>query len=197
MDRSAFSLLFAYWVYQVSFSKNRSIFNLLRLKKTPFQVAYFYDHKISEQIQQFAQECDATILYCHLIRMAEYGRKLNIKYKILDYMDAFSKGMERIKNQGVWWMRIPAYFEWKRLVKYEHEVFNLFQHKIIISEQDRDLIPMPKTFSNTSNSEWRWFWLFQTQRNREEIRFAFQWKYVLCTKYCKYDLHRRRTFARN
>ena len=125
-------------------SKNRSIFNLLRLKKTPFQVAYFYDHKISEQIQQFAQECDATILYCHLIRMAEYGRKLNIKYKILDYMDAFSKGMERIKNQGVWWMRIPAYFEWKRLVKYEHEVFNVFQHKIIISEQDRDLIPHPQ-----------------------------------------------------
>ena len=26
-------------------SKNRSIFNLLRLKKTPFQVAYFYDNK--------------------------------------------------------------------------------------------------------------------------------------------------------
>ena len=52
--------------------------------------------------------------------------------------------MERIKNQGVWWMRIPAYFEWKRLVKYEHEVFNLFQHKIIISEQDRDLIPHPE-----------------------------------------------------
>ena len=125
-------------------SKNRSIFNLLKLKKTPFQVAYFYDHKISDQIQQFAKECDASILYCHLIRMAEYGRTLKINYKILDYMDAFSKGMERIKNQGVWWMRIPAYLEWKRLIKYENEVFNLFQHKIIISEQDRDLIPHPQ-----------------------------------------------------
>ena len=125
-------------------SKYRSIFNLLRLKKTPFQVAYFYDNKISDQIQQFAKECDASILYCHLIRMAEYGRKLKINYKILDYMDAFSMGMERIKNQGIWWMRIPAHFEWKRLQNYEHEVFNLFQHKIIISDQDRDLIPHPQ-----------------------------------------------------
>ena len=125
-------------------SKYRSIFNLLRLKKTPFQVAYFYDNKISDQIQQFAKECDASILYCHLIRMAEYGRKLKINYKILDYMDAFSMGMERIKNQGIWWMQIPAHFEWKRLQNYEHEVFNLFQHKIIISDQDRDLIPHPQ-----------------------------------------------------
>lgn len=59
-------------------------------------------------------------------------------------MDAFSKGMERIKNQGVWWLRIPAYIEWRRLIKYENEVFELFDHKIIISEQDRNHIPHPK-----------------------------------------------------
>lgn len=124
--------------------KWKSVLNLFKTSRIPFQVSYFYDEDVMQQIQVFADQSKATIIYCHLIRMAEYGRKLNIVYKILDYMDAFSKGMERIKNQGVWWMRIPAYFEWKRLRKYENEVFESFNHKIIISEQDRDHIPHSK-----------------------------------------------------
>jgi polysaccharide biosynthesis protein PslH len=124
--------------------KWKSVLNLFNPSRTPFQVSYFYNDKVMQQIKEFADQSKATILYCHLIRMAEYGCKLNIEYKILDYMDAFSKGMERIKNQGVWWMRIPAYMEWKRLRKYETEVFELFNHKIIISEQDREHIPHSK-----------------------------------------------------
>lgn len=124
--------------------KWKSVLNLLIPRRTPFQVSYFYNEKILQEIQDFADQSKANIMYCHLIRMAEYGRKINIEYKILDYMDAFSKGMERIKNQGVWWMRIPAYFEWQRLRKYENEVFELFNHKIIISEQDRNHIPHSK-----------------------------------------------------
>jgi polysaccharide biosynthesis protein PslH len=124
--------------------KWKSVLNLIKPSRTPFQVSYFYNESILRQIQDFTDKHKPDILYCHLIRMTEYGRQLNIPYKILDYMDAFSKGMERIKNQGVWWMRIPAYVEWKRLRKYENEVFELFNHKIIISEQDREHIPHVK-----------------------------------------------------
>lgn len=127
-------------------SKKKSILSLFRWTRIPFQVAYFYNKGLEAQIHSYAKNCGTELMYCHLIRMAEYARSLPAKYKILDYMDAFSKGMERIKQQGVWWMRIPAYLEWKRLKKYENEVFDLFKHKIIISEQDRDLIPHPNKF---------------------------------------------------
>jgi glycosyltransferase involved in cell wall biosynthesis len=41
-------------------------------------------------------------------------------------------------------MRPLLRFEYKRLLKYEHEIFDLFDNKTIISVPDRDLIPHPE-----------------------------------------------------
>jgi glycosyltransferase involved in cell wall biosynthesis len=59
-------------------------------------------------------------------------------------MDAFSKGMERWKEASNLLKKIPMQMEFKRLKKYEAEVFNDFDHHIIISEQDRNHIDHPK-----------------------------------------------------
>lgn len=58
-------------------------------------------------------------------------------------MDIFSKGIERrINKVNILW-RWLFKMEWKRLLKYEAAVFNDFDASTIISQQDRDLLPLP------------------------------------------------------
>jgi glycosyltransferase involved in cell wall biosynthesis len=59
-------------------------------------------------------------------------------------MDAFSKGYERMSHKMSWYKKWLVKIEWKRLLKYEHRVFSLFDKHIIISEQDKKLIPHPE-----------------------------------------------------
>ena len=59
--------------------------------------------------------------------------------KTLDYMDAFSKGIDRrISSSGI--LKPLFREEAKRLLKYEHLIFDYFEHHTIISTEDRQLI---------------------------------------------------------
>jgi glycosyltransferase involved in cell wall biosynthesis len=60
-------------------------------------------------------------------------------------MDVFSKGMERRKSTDPFYMRPILSMEHKRLLKYEHDVFQYFNNKTIISNQDKNLIPHPQS----------------------------------------------------
>lgn len=114
----------------------RSIFNGL-----PLQVGIFYKKSILGEILNFIMEDKPNALFCHLIRMSEYVKDINAFPKTLDYMDAFSKGMERRSGtSGFFFIRKFLKTEYKRLQKYENEIFDKFENKVIISEQDRDLI---------------------------------------------------------
>lgn len=119
----------------------KSILQITTAGKIPFQTAWFYNKKSMEQLEEFSTAFRPDYLFCHLLRMAEYARRLNIRPNMIDYMDAFSTGMERMAQNGSLPMRLPATIEAKRLKRYEHEIFSLFDHRIIISGQDRDCIP--------------------------------------------------------
>ncbi len=110
-------------------------------KNIPFQVAYFYDEKAMQQLSAFTEKHQPEAMFCHLIRMSEYAKQLNIRRSVLDYMDTFSKGMERRGEKSNPLMSIPVKIEQGRLTKYEHDIFDNFRHKIIISKQDRDWLP--------------------------------------------------------
>ena len=56
-------------------------------------------------------------------------------------MDVFSKGIERRKSTDSFYMKPFLAFEYRRLLKYESYVFDFFNHKTIISEQDKNHIP--------------------------------------------------------
>ncbi len=116
---------------------------MIRHHKVPFQVAYFYSGDTLHQLREYAATCKPDVVFCHLIRMSEYARKIPAAVKVLDYMDAFSKGMERLQSNSPWWIKIPAGLESRRLLKYENEIFEHFNYHIIISKQDRAHIPHP------------------------------------------------------
>jgi len=125
-------------------NKFQSVLSLVKNtfnKNVPFQVAYFYDNKAMQQLRAFTEKHQPEAMFCHLIRMSEYAKQLNIQRSVLDYMDTFSKGMERRGEKSNLLMRQFITTEQLRLTNYEHGIFDKFRHKIIISKQDRDWIP--------------------------------------------------------
>ncbi|MBU2019089.1 MAG: glycosyltransferase [Bacteroidetes bacterium] len=118
------------------------IFGLFR--NLPLQVAYFKNHLISRKMQHDIRKIQPSHIYCQLIRMAEYVKDMHDIPKTLDYMDTFSKGIERrIKNTSFinrWAFKL----EYRRLTKYESVIFDYFEHHTIISEQDQKQINHPR-----------------------------------------------------
>ena len=129
----------------VPFSKYTVFFNLLRalFSRKPMQVGYFYFSKAQSKMDEMIKKHNPDHIYCQLIRTAEYVRKYPNIPKTLDYMDVFSKGIERRKKTDKFFMKPFLAMEYRRLVKYEHDVFSIFNNKTIISEQDKNLIPHP------------------------------------------------------
>jgi sugar transferase (PEP-CTERM/EpsH1 system associated) len=125
--------------------KQTVIKNLARsfLSGLPMQVGYFYFKKAQQKLDQLVQKHDPQHIYCQLIRTAEYGKRYPKIPKTLDYMDVFSKGIERRKDTDPFYMKPVLGMEHKRLIRYEKNVFSYFNNKTIISEQDRDFIPHP------------------------------------------------------
>lgn len=131
-------------IHFFSFNKWQLFRNFISgaLKGLPFQVAYFYNRKYKTQIHKLIEKGDYDAVYCQLIRTTAYIEELSIN-KHLDYMDVFSKGMERRYQTSSWPLKYLYYWEYKKLKAYERKMFDRFDLKTIISEQDRKFIDHP------------------------------------------------------
>ncbi|HIA10810.1 MAG TPA: glycosyltransferase [Flavobacteriales bacterium] len=116
------------------------MYNIFRslLSGLPLQVGYFYSSAAARKLQSLIDEVKPDHIYCQLVRTAEYVKHIKDIPKTIDYMDAFSKGVER---------RIPIASplfkpilkrELKTLLKYEATVMNWFDNSLIISSQDKE-----------------------------------------------------------
>jgi glycosyltransferase involved in cell wall biosynthesis len=83
------------------------------------------------------------MLFGQLLRVAEYIRHEETP-KTLDYQDVFSMGMKRRYEIAPFYMKPFFNMEYKRLRRYEHDIFNDFDVKTIISAQDRNFIDHDK-----------------------------------------------------
>jgi len=108
----------------------------------PFQAEYFYNTETHRLLLQAAERIQPDGIFVQLVRMALYQNGLK-GMKVLDYMDAFSKGYERMADKATGIERWLLANEADRLKKFETEVFPLFNKHTIISEQDRRLIATP------------------------------------------------------
>jgi glycosyltransferase involved in cell wall biosynthesis len=112
-------------------------------KGIPLQVGVFYQPAHHRKIAKIISDFKPDALYCHLIRMTEYCRDIKNVPKTLDFMDVFSMGAKRWHSTAQWYLKPILAMEYRRLCVYEKAVFDEFDHKTIITEQDRDLIPHP------------------------------------------------------
>ena len=113
------------------------------LKGDSLQISWFYRGSILKQIREIVKKETPDHLYCQLIRMSEYGRRIDLP-RTLDIMDCFSIGMDRRADESPFWLKPFFRREAKKLRQYEANILSHFDYLTIISEQDRDLIQSPQ-----------------------------------------------------
>jgi len=121
---------------------------LLRVCKSifssqPFSVNYFYNSKIKKEINQQIKEIKPDLIHCHLIRTVRYIDSSYYPITSIDFMDCFSIGtLKELKETNNLIRKIFLRVEYTRLVKAERESFEKFNRHFIISQQDKDALPL-------------------------------------------------------
>jgi polysaccharide biosynthesis protein PslH len=108
----------------------------------PFQVGYFYRRSAQKKIDSLIEKCKPDHIYCQLTRVSEYVKEAKFS-KTLDYQDVFSAGAKRQAESSSALLKMFFQMEYRRLLRYEHDIFEKFDHKTIISIPDRELLPHP------------------------------------------------------
>ena len=131
-------------IHILSLSKARLVWNLLQglTNNLPFQVNYFLNQQHKQTIQTAIERIKPDKLFCQLPRVAEYIRTIQGIPKTLDYQDCFSKIMEGRAQSGSWPMKWIYAWESNRMRKYEANLFQDFEHHLIISKADLVALPL-------------------------------------------------------
>ena len=96
-------------------------FNIFSSK--PFQVSYFYQNKAQRRIDKIIADFKPDHIYAQLIRTSEYVKLKHHIPKTLDYMDSFSKGMQRRVQKAPFLFKTVFESEAKRLLRYENLIY--------------------------------------------------------------------------
>jgi glycosyltransferase involved in cell wall biosynthesis len=115
--------------------------NILRGCPLPFQIAYFFNTTIQQQIKSLIAAEKPDHIYCHLVRMSEYVRDEKVS-KTLDFMDAFGAGTARRSDISNFFLRPLWRMEALWMLNYEKNIAQQFDNLTIISEQDRVRLPV-------------------------------------------------------
>ena len=110
-------------------------------KGWPIQCGYFYSSGAKKSLHQFAAEVKPDAIYAQMVRTVPYVQDLEAE-KTIDYQDVLSQGMLRRAQRAPFWQKPFFKMESRRLQRYEADSFHLFQHHTIITEVDRDLMPV-------------------------------------------------------
>ena len=110
----------------------------------PLQIGYFFSWKGYRKVNKILKSTEPDHIFCQLIRCAEYVKDYHNCPKTIDYMDALSKGIERRIEQQNFISKWLFKLEFRRLLSYERIIFEYFENKTIISEQDRSYIFHPE-----------------------------------------------------
>lgn len=120
------------------FDKLLQLFKGLWSKK-PLQVHYFYNRPGQKKLDQLINDWNIDAIYCQLIRMSEYVNKYP-HFKVLDYMDAFSLGLQRRSETANWIQKPILNLEKNRVEAYQNTQTKCFDKLFIIAEKDQQSI---------------------------------------------------------
>lgn len=126
-----------------SLSRLQIVANLFKaiFNKLPFQVSYYYSAELKSKIEQEIANLKPDLVFCQLIRTGEYIKDIKGIPTLLDYIDVLSKGLERRLKSANIFLKPLIYLEYKRVLKYEKQMFYRFDKTVIITQNDRELLP--------------------------------------------------------
>ena len=141
-------------------------------KGLPLQCGYFYSKKVDRKIKKLIKNINPDHIYGQLVRVAEYIKKENYQ-KTIDYQDVLSKGMDRRAQMASWYLKPFLKMEYRRLVKYEADIFSYFDNHTIITGVDRDLIAHANSFNIEVVANGVDFEKFKNQNEKKEFDLIF------------------------
>lgn len=109
------------------------------LRGRPLQSGYFYSSSARSYIRRIIKEKGIDHIYCQLFRTAETVRGANCPSTI-DYQDAFSGSMKKRMQATTGIKRWLLWIEYKRIRRYESEIYPMFNHHTIISSSDASIM---------------------------------------------------------
>jgi sugar transferase (PEP-CTERM/EpsH1 system associated) len=101
----------------------------------PLQVSYYKSYLMYKLIREQIMREDIDLVFCHLIRMADYLKHIKIK-KILDLSDALSLRYRLSSKYRKGVFKFIDYLEYKRLKSYEPKISSYFSLNLVASEID-------------------------------------------------------------
>ena len=133
-------------VYFINQSLLLTLFSLLKsfFNALPFQTALFTEFRAKKRVNHLIDKIEPDHIYCQLTRAAEYVKDRK-ETKTIDYMDAFSKGMERRALKSNIFTKWLYKWESSKQKNYEKSIFEVFNTHTIISEEDKKHISHPKS----------------------------------------------------
>jgi len=131
-------------IYIIKINLLTIVYNVIKafLKQEPLQIGYFYSKKAHNKIHNIIQSINPDWCYAQLIRTAKYVP--HEECSIIDYMDAFSKGIERRISDFPIFIQPIVRREYSITKEYENKIFKHFKKHTIITENDRKYIDKSK-----------------------------------------------------
>lgn len=157
----------------------------------PLQVGYFYSKNIQKRVHSILKTVQPAHIFCQLVRASEYVKNYHNCPKTLDYMDAFSMGIERRISLQPFYLRWVFRLESKRLAQYERQIYDYFEVHTIISEQDARLLgtsPNQKITCIPNGVSSRFLTYSSPEMTRKELVFVGNLNYPPNVEAVKYIL---------
>lgn len=119
-------------------------FCVVVLRFLPLQLAFFYTWGANRKFKRYLKEIDVDIVFSQMLRMHLYFDKKAKYIKALDLQDALSYGLFRRLKYASIFGRLLLNYEYKTMLSLETKAIEKYDIVTIISEQDRELLPLPK-----------------------------------------------------
>lgn len=126
-------------------SKTKSYLNCLRglFSQKPLQVWYYRSTEVQRAIDTAIKGNGYDLIFCHLLRTAEYVRKATDIPKIIDLTDAISLNYTRVVQRfkkDISFKNFIYALEKERVLSYEREVIDSFNKSILVSQVDKEYL---------------------------------------------------------
>jgi len=113
------------------------------VSQKPLQVWYYDSSAFNNEVRKAVAENKYDLIFCHLLRTAEYAKNIRGIPKIVDLTDAISLNYERVSKRLLHDLSVKNLmysFEKKRVLSYEGEIISKFDSSILISDIDKNYL---------------------------------------------------------
>jgi sugar transferase (PEP-CTERM/EpsH1 system associated) len=118
------------------------------LRSRAITVGYFYSPALQRQIDEIIDTMDVDAFFCSSSPMAEYlfhsrhaGTRVSDGVKIMDLIDVDSCKWRQYAEQSPVWTSWIYRCEAEYLAEYEKRIARIFDHVLVVSEQEKSVFP--------------------------------------------------------